>query len=433
MTQAPAIPDQSLQLSSDEEMLSRSTPRLGKSALALSDQAVVSLGNFLTNILLANHLQVAQYGTFSLLLNLIWFLNGLHAALVVYPLSVRGAISDRSRLQRLSRICLLMTIVLAIPMSIAMGIGATVLAGASNEPKVLAVFAVVALVLWQIQETFRRALISHLLYKQAVIGDAIRYLGQAAILLVLQLTGHLSLSAALLSIAVTSLIAAIVQCSAVGLRRINLFRLPKVMGDFWRLGRWLLLGNLTGLITLLAANWVLAWRHSLAEAGQLLALANLVNLANPVMFGIIGLIVPAVAHARASRGWLGARHVALHYAGLGALLVIPFFAIMLLYPRFTLGLFYRDATLLSLEGQLQIYAVYGAFNYIAAVTGAVLEGLEQARHSFDGRVVHTLCATFIGIPLIIVLGLNGAIIGSLIGALVLTATYVYYLSRTSFK
>src|ERR1700733_1293690 len=46
----------------------------------LADQAVVSVGNFLTSNMLARHLPQEQYGAFGTLFETLLFLNGLQAA-----------------------------------------------------------------------------------------------------------------------------------------------------------------------------------------------------------------------------------------------------------------------------------------------------------------------------------------------------------------
>ena len=94
----------------------RSTRR---SVWALADQGIVSLGNCATNVMLARSLAVAEFGIFALLLEAMLFLNSLQAALVIYPLSVRGAILDREGLRRLAGSCLMLTLALALPLGLA--------------------------------------------------------------------------------------------------------------------------------------------------------------------------------------------------------------------------------------------------------------------------------------------------------------------------
>ena len=63
----------------------RSTSIQSRAGLwSLADQGAVSLGNFLTNILLARALAPAEYGIFALVFGLLLALSSIHAAVVIY-------------------------------------------------------------------------------------------------------------------------------------------------------------------------------------------------------------------------------------------------------------------------------------------------------------------------------------------------------------
>src|SRR5687768_9777884 len=143
---------------------------------ALADQGVASLGSigifWLLGKAFAQRDAMAQMGNFGQLFELMWFLNSLHAALVVYPLTVRGAVSDRATLARLTGACILITL-LAAPF---IG-GAALGMAAAYTDWTIGVWAALAVVVWQVQETARRGLMAELRFRAAMVGDAIRYIG----------------------------------------------------------------------------------------------------------------------------------------------------------------------------------------------------------------------------------------------------------------
>src|SRR5688500_7416295 len=158
-----------------------SPPRLGSavlgSAWALVDQATLSLGNFLTNLVLLRFLAPAAFGTYALLFGTLMFAGSLHAALVVYPLSIgtipRGGRSAGSFSRGVTAGgALALTGVLWLPLSACL-VAAAALLGRID----LAPWAVGALLLWLVQETLRRALLADLRHRAAMIGDAVSYLG----------------------------------------------------------------------------------------------------------------------------------------------------------------------------------------------------------------------------------------------------------------
>src|SRR5690606_16914838 len=86
---------------------------------AITDQAVVSIGNFATNIFLGNILTKEIYGTYGVLLETMLWVISLQAALVVYPMSVKGAvIDDPIRLKRFASANLILTAFMAIPLGL---------------------------------------------------------------------------------------------------------------------------------------------------------------------------------------------------------------------------------------------------------------------------------------------------------------------------
>src|SRR5690349_6842257 len=86
--------------------------RQSKSFWGLSDQAVLSLGTFATNIaiLRAYRHDDQTFGVYAMLMGTIFLLNNLHQSLVTYPLSVRGALLPEEGLRRLTTTSLLLTL-----------------------------------------------------------------------------------------------------------------------------------------------------------------------------------------------------------------------------------------------------------------------------------------------------------------------------------
>src|SRR5437588_80841 len=77
--------------------------------LAIADQAVISLGNFATAVLLARILAPDDYGIFAMLFGVMLLLNSAHAGLVIYPLSLEAAVAERFNLARIVAGALIVT------------------------------------------------------------------------------------------------------------------------------------------------------------------------------------------------------------------------------------------------------------------------------------------------------------------------------------
>jgi hypothetical protein len=225
-------------------------------AWAIADQGIVSAGNFVTHIVLGNALLPAEYGVFGLLLGTILFLNSLQAAVVTYPLSVKGAAIADDRVKPFATVCLLLTLLCALPLAVSAGVAGAIFGKTAS----LALWAGVALVLWQSQETLRRVLNARLRFRDSIWGDAVRYLGQGVIVLILAYTGMLSIQTAFASIALASILGGLYQAWQVGLARPAWEDIRAFAVEFWSLGRWMLAANLTFLVSTLILEYGLAYQ-----------------------------------------------------------------------------------------------------------------------------------------------------------------------------
>jgi O-antigen/teichoic acid export membrane protein len=403
------------------------TGAASKSVWALADQAVVSVGNYATVILVARNLPDArQFGTFNLLLAILLFLNSLQQALVIYPLLVRGAVLDRPGMQRLATGCLLATLALCVPLGIGFSCTSLFFAGTS-----LLLWAPLTLVFQQLQETVRRSLLSHLRFAAAIPGDAISYLAQAAIFFYL---GHrLTLPLAFAVIALTSAAAVIVQALQIGLRRFPLGDLKALAADFWPLSRWMLYANLGTLVTGLSYDLTLSLRWGFAPEGYFAAIANLAKLVNPLSTALSGLIVPTVSRAKAGGGTRFAMRVGLRYAAIGMAALAVYFGLLALFPETCLRLMYSkhhpEYLRPEMGGYLRLLVGSWTLMFITNMTLAILNGLGYSRANFISTVANGIVTLAVALPLIWWLGLKGTIVGGLVATGAATVVAVYSFIR----
>lgn len=437
-----------------------------RSALAVADQGLASFGNFVTNILLIRVLSLDDLGKFGILFEAILFFNSLQAALVVYPLSVRAGALDEREMRRLTTVSLGITTLLAIVLGLVMmGVGAILVPGE------LAAMAGLALMLWQLQELLRRALIARFRLSAVITGDTVRYLGHAGFLLWLWKHGNLNLMWVFGSMGLASVAGALIQARQLGLIRpgdwiLRLMRWiggfvkrgdlpadssprptrsqPKVDGfviklrkealSFWRLGQWMLYANLTLLISMMGCTWTLLFTHGVAEVGRFTALANILRPTNLVMLGIAGLLTPAVARALVEMGPRAARRTGFSLARLGLVVLIPFFVFLLAMPHQAIHIFNgSNPSFNGLEMHLRVFVIWFFVMYLGTMLSAYLNGLKQSRWHFHAQAMYTAGALFVSIPLTAVYGLQGIIIGGLCATLIQAAACLHYLRLTNAK
>jgi O-antigen/teichoic acid export membrane protein len=403
-----------------------------QATVVMIDQGIVSLGNFLMLGVLQRTLHKEEMGTYFLLFETINYLNGLQNALVIYPLLVKGAIGNRENVGRLATASIIITLAL-LPVlggAIAMSVG-WIQHGESASSVIgggIGVSVVLALVLWQLQETMRRALMSDLRFGDAIWGDAISYLGQAGLVLALaQFHEALNLNRAFLIMAGTSAAATILQAWQVGLKPIRPWQFKLIVREFWHLGRWALLANASGIVTSLGYNWTLFRAFGPAEVAIFSAIVYCFKLANPLTNSLGSLITPAVARASTTDMKLATRS-AIRYILLGGALLAPYYLLLFIFAPQILEYFshHHENPYWQYPHLLRLFVANYTAVYLLAVICAWLGGLGRSRYNFYVSVVNIIVTLLIGLPLTYFYGVLGLILGGLFSAGISAATAIYF-------
>lgn len=388
-----------------------------RSFWALADQAIASVSNFATLILLGRCLPTSTYGAFSIVWELLIFLNSLHAALIVYPVTVRGTRLDLDHLRQLTTIGLVLTALLAVPLG-----GAVFVMGAW-QGLLIGVFAATALAAFQIHETLRRSLISHFLYREAIWGDAVAYLGMAGVVVSLAALNRLTIPLVFAAMTITFSLASLVQALRLRPGRLSSEQIKPVAAEFWTLGRWMLASNLTAVTTTLGVQWCVALFHEMSEVGKLTAVGNLIRFTNPLMTAMSGLIVPAVARE-------GNIRPGIRYTLLGLAILTPYFLVLFFAPGFSIWVFYgQNPEYQDSSMELRVSVIACVTGYLGAMLLAILMGLGNSKANFYAQVITSIASITIVLPLSIKWGWSGALVGSMIACTVTFVTAIYLLHR----
>jgi O-antigen/teichoic acid export membrane protein len=380
-----------------------------KGAWAIGDQAVVSLGNFLTTIILARSFSPEVYGIWTVLFSFILFLNVIHASLITYPLTIKATTLDEPGMRQLVNGSLSLTIILTVPLGLALCGAAWLI-----EQPLLGLWGWLALFFWQLQEITRRALMARLAFRKALFSDAISYLGQAALVWMLAQTGRLSPDRCFIIVAATCGMAALVQALMLGLlRSAARFEFRSLIGNFWQAGRWVLWSNVATNFSIQVVPWSLFLIRGAGDAAGFQAVSNLLGVSHPIMLSLGNIIIPAAALARARGGMRAARRVAIVYASQGGLLLLPYFVALVLFPRQLLSLFYSARSpYLELDGALRLFAIAYLFYYFSLVLKFLLNALEKNRSQFIAELVSSLLLAIMIVPLVFAYGLMGGLVAT---------------------
>jgi O-antigen/teichoic acid export membrane protein len=378
-----------------------------EAAWSLMDQGAVSGGNFLTTLVLARILSPTSYGTFSLLFISLFAINTCHASLVIYPLTMNVAGGKEDEFKHLNGIACFHTLGLALPFAAVLAAITFFLHRMDLWP-----FLSLAMIGWQIQESARRTLLAGLRSRDAFLPDLICYVGQGVVLLAMRST---NLAVVFEVMASTSLLAALWQFWIVRISFAKSFSMGPCRYA-WQIGRFILAGNTLNMATLQVPSWALALIYGPLSVAGYQSLLNLVGVANPIMFSVSNLLIPAVARG-SLRGQVEARRTMYHYGARYGLLLLPCFLILLVAPSWVMHLVYgAKSAYIPLAPLLRPFVAAFALQYLATVVGAYEGGMARPKTYMWVQIAGTGVLGTLGILLIYAYGIQGAVTGMLLAS-----------------
>jgi O-antigen/teichoic acid export membrane protein len=384
----------------------------GREAWALGDQAVVSGTNFLTNVMLARFLGLHEFGVFALAWMAVLFVNSLQSALIVAPMMSIGPKQEEKDQAPYFGAVFVQELVFV---SLCFILVFTVLRFCTFRdwhiqhlagPLAVSAFA------YQLQDFIRRYFFATRQSGRAFAEDALSYLPQLPIVLVLHQSGNLNIRTALWAMAGTSLFGILVGWFWLGPIRLDRQWVRTIVWRHWKTSRWLgasaLLQWTSGNLFVIAAPFY----YGAAASGILRASQNLMGVAH-VWFQGLDNVVPAETARRFRDGGMRTmlsytKSILVKWGGLTLL-----FALMIgLAPGFWLRLVYGSG--LGQYGYvLRLYALLYVIIFIGGPLRAALQALEFTVPIFWSYLATTSFAFIFAVPMAKWLGLSGTMLGLL--------------------
>ena len=321
-----------------------------KGLLALADQAVVSGSNFLTAVLVGRLCGAEQLGVYALAFTFLVVAVNIQASLVTAPYTffanhVRGRRRRILAGSSFVHLGLLMPLVVLAGLGIAVGIG-------FHPPTIPAVSAMVtatcAAPFVLLREYARRLAFAELKMTVALMVDVSAAMLQLAGLLLLWKFDRLSGASAHWMLGLSSAIVGLVWLIRSWGR--SVFIWPKVGPDWcqhWLFGKWVLADQMLAVGAGFTSQWLLGIFLSTAHTGMFVACMNVVQLTNPLIFGLGNLIEPRMSAAVARGGWTAVRRM-MHEVSLGLSVLLALMCTgFAIFGNQLVGMLYQDDTFVS--------------------------------------------------------------------------------------
>ena len=373
---------------------------LGRETWALTDQAVVSATNFLTNVMFVRFMGLREFGIFTLAWMSVLFVNSLQSALIVAPMmSIGPKQEEKDRPSYFGAVVFQeLVLVSCCFVLVFLAIKASSNFFPHNNLQRLALPLAVSAFAYQSQDFVRRYFFATRQSRRALADDVLSYLTQLPILFLLHYAGHLNSVTALWTMAGTSILGLLPGWLWMEPLEFRWEWIGAISMRHWRVSRWLtgsaLLVWTSSNVFLLSAPVY----YGAAAAGVLKASQNLMGLTH-VWFQGLDNIVPVETARHLRKGGVHSmlaytRSILMKWGGLTLLFAI----VMAAAPGFWLRLIYSPE-MVQYGYILRLYALLYVIVFVGGPLRAGLQALEFTVPIFWSYLVMTACALAFAVPL----------------------------------
>ncbi len=388
---------------------------------AAADQGLISLTNFVAAIILGRAVSPEEFGIYAVGFLMTRFVRAIQDGLIVQPLNALGAVLDDRKFQEYAANTGLLQIILAVLSAIAaasLGWVLTILGNDVAGPTVMALWFL--LLTWQLQEFIRRTFYTRGEVLKAVINTTLASAVRLGILWWWGSQTALSGKAGLDAIgwgAVAAILLGLLQA-----RGCWAWRNIQLWGTFkqnWKFGGWIMGGSLANwvaseLYPLLAAGLI-----SFAAAGAYRALQNLVAPVHVLLRATDTFFTPRASKVYHQSGFTGLGRILKIIYLVAGVPIIGLLIITTLFPEPLLRLLYGE-TYVAYSGSLFLMAIYYGLWYAYWPLQTAFKAIRMTSPIFIANIAAIICMFTIGIWGIQQFGINGAIGGQALNALVIT-------------
>jgi len=389
--------------------------------MAVFDQGIISLANFVAGVYLARYATATQFGVYAVGFLLIRFVRALQEGVIVQPLNALGAPMDGRAYKKYFAATALSQLSLTVFASLGAALGGWILTDLGNDTAGPALFTLwFAFLTWPAQEFIRRAFYSRGEVGKAALNSFISNAFRFAYMLWMGSRGMVDGAVGLNAIAWGALIALLVGLWGARdyfSREINLQAVWSTWKENWEVGRWVTGALLTHWVSLEVYPLVVAGLISFAATGAYRALENLVAAVHVILRAMDTFITPYAARSFNKEG-SGKLMRTLRLAYLfGGIPIVGILILALVFTEPLLRFLYNDAYLFMSGGAIWLVLFYFLWFTYWPIQSA-MKAIKYTRPLFTANLIAIVCMFTLGLVAVRNWGVNGAYIGQGLNALI---------------
>lgn len=378
-----------------------------KGIWALMDQGVVSIANFVLNLLLARWLAPSQYGAYGVAFAIFLLLGTFHTSLFSEPMLVFGAGRYSARFSAYLRILLQGHVVFAGAVAGLFLVAALALRqlGVDVWPVVGTLALASPLILFQ--WLMRRACYAALRPRRAALAALVYFAAVVAGAYAMYRLGALTAPIALLLMGGASAMSGILILVQFERPDHGSLGLAAVAREHWTFGRWSVGSAALKWLQSYIYYFILPAFAGLAAAGSLRVLSTMLMPISQANAALGTLLLPMMVRRRASASF--GRSVAA-IAMILATAAAAYYVVLLGLGGWLMHLAFGD----KYHDLSSLLAIYGLAPILSAVAGVLASGLQALvlpSRVFVATLVSASAAVTVGTLLVMAFGLTGAVVG----------------------
>jgi O-antigen/teichoic acid export membrane protein len=392
-------------------------------ATSVVDQGIVAGSHFVLNILLARTLGPSAYGAFAISFMVLLFVSGIHAALVVEPMSALGATRPRDELPSYTgRLVILSGSLAACALIAAVAVlGILYLAGFavgwSAAGGGLALGPLLLFTLLRqacyLQTRPRTALLGSVCYAVVLLGVSTTLLKSSSSRPT-ALSGYAAL--ALAGGAASLVLAGRLSVQLPSLRdHWTAAELRRLAGEHWSYGRWLVAATVAHTAGYLLYLPMIGATLGLAQSGIFRATQTLTLPLMQILAAFAGLLVPWVSRQRSLQGSGYLRRVTFRVLGLNVVTAAVYGAALVLAGRRLLELLFgREYA--AFAWLVPFFALAAQFTAVSDALGTLVRAVRLPRLFVWSKLAAAAVMLVVGFAAIRAWALEGAAASLVFGA-----------------
>jgi O-antigen/teichoic acid export membrane protein len=382
---------------------------------ALADQAMVSGVNFLTGILFARYLGLEEYGRFTLAWMAILFCNSFQQAGIIAPMMSIGPKQAPEDEPTYYGAVFVQQLIWSLGCFFLLWAGVWISGFVKPDWHIqnLALPLAITLLAWQLQDFLRRYFFVRGQGGMAFLNDAVSYLGQISLLIILFRLTDLNTVRVLWLIAGTSSLAVLVGVFKLGALSLSQRMVTKVTRKHWKFSKWMLASALmqwfSGNFYFVAAGAILGP----VAVGGIKAAQNIIGVTH-ILFQAMENFAPAEASKAFTRGCVKSLVSYLHrltLLGISATGSITLIAWC--FPAFLLTLLYGPE-FVEYAVVLRWFCILYLFTFLLMPLSVGLRAIEKTRPLFTSLFYVGILSLVSAYPLVKWFGSHGVMLGLLL-------------------